>query len=170
MLGGFRTEVALFCLVGQVGLEPTTALSTGFTVRGDTNYTVLTHMAWTEGLEPPTPCFVDRYSIRLSYVHMVVEPAGIEPATHRFSVYRSTDWATVPNGVNRGTWTPDPRLKRALLYQLSYIRIFGGARRTRIWYRGFSTIRLAGGPQTFWVHAPYILNLLKSVLRCVIIN
>ena len=32
-------------LVGQVGLEPTTALSTGFTVRGDTNYTVLTHMA-----------------------------------------------------------------------------------------------------------------------------
>ena len=32
-------------VVGQVGLEPTTALSTGFTVRGDTNYTVLTHMA-----------------------------------------------------------------------------------------------------------------------------
>ena len=32
-------------MVGQVGLEPTTALSTGFTVRGDTNYTVLTHMA-----------------------------------------------------------------------------------------------------------------------------
>ena len=51
-------------MVGQVGLEPTTALSTGFTVRGDTNYTVLTRM---------------------------VEPAGIEPATPRFSVYRSTD-------------------------------------------------------------------------------
>lgn len=30
--------------VGQVGFEPTTALSTGFTVRGDTNYTVLTHI------------------------------------------------------------------------------------------------------------------------------
>ena len=83
-------------VVGQVGLEPTTALSTGFTVRGDTNYTVLTHMAWTEGLEPPTPCFVGRYSIRLSYVHIVVEPAGIEPATPRFSVWRSTNWATVP--------------------------------------------------------------------------
>ena len=50
-------------MVGQVGLEPIIALSTGFAVRGDTNYTVLTHM---------------------------VEPAGIEPATHRFSVYRST--------------------------------------------------------------------------------
>ena len=31
-------------MVGQVGLEPTTALSTWFTVRGDTNYTVLTHI------------------------------------------------------------------------------------------------------------------------------
>ena len=31
-------------LVGQVGLEPTTALSTEFTVRGDTNYAVLTHI------------------------------------------------------------------------------------------------------------------------------
>ena len=64
MLGGFQAEAALFRLVGQVGLEPTTALSTGFTVRGDTNYTVLTHM---------------------------VEPAGLEPATPRFSVWRSTD-------------------------------------------------------------------------------
>ena len=64
MLGGFYKEAALFRLVGQVGLEPTTALSTGFTVRGDTNYTVLTHM---------------------------VEPAGVEPATPRFSVWRSTN-------------------------------------------------------------------------------
>ena len=31
-------------LVGQVGLEPTTAKSTRFTVWGDTNYTVLTHI------------------------------------------------------------------------------------------------------------------------------
>lgn len=31
-------------MVGQVGLEPTTALSTEFTVRGDTNYAVLTHI------------------------------------------------------------------------------------------------------------------------------
>ena len=44
--------------MGQVGLEPTTALSTGFTVRGDTNYTVLTHivvivfMVGQVGLEP----------------------------------------------------------------------------------------------------------------------
>ena len=35
---------AAFLLVGQVGLEPTTALSTGSTVRGDTNYTVLAHI------------------------------------------------------------------------------------------------------------------------------
>ena len=33
-----------FLLVGQVGLEPTTALSTDFTDQGDTNYTVLTHI------------------------------------------------------------------------------------------------------------------------------
>ena len=78
-------------LVGQVGLEPTTALSTGFTVRGDTNYTVLTHMVWMERFELPTNCFVGRYSFRLSYVHILVEPAGIEPATPRFSVWRSTD-------------------------------------------------------------------------------
>ena len=62
MLGGFHADVALFRLVGQVGLEPTTTLSTGFTVRGDTNYTVLTHM---------------------------VEPAGVEPATLKFSVWHS---------------------------------------------------------------------------------
>ena len=49
-------------VVIRAGLEPTTALSTGFTVRGDTNYTVLTHK---------------------------VEPVGIEPATPRFSVWRS---------------------------------------------------------------------------------
>ena len=33
-----------FALVGQAGLEPATALSTDFTDRGDTNYTVLTHI------------------------------------------------------------------------------------------------------------------------------
>ena len=78
-------------LVGQVGLEPTTALSTGFTVRGDTNYTVLTHMVWMERFELPTNCFVGSYSILLSYIHIVVESAGLEPATPRFSVWRSTD-------------------------------------------------------------------------------
>lgn len=31
-------------LVSEVGLEPTVAKSTGFTVRGDTNYTLLAHM------------------------------------------------------------------------------------------------------------------------------
>ena len=59
-------------VVGQVGLEPTTALSTGFTVRGDTNYTVLTHMVWMERFELPTNCFVDSYSILLSYIHHVL--------------------------------------------------------------------------------------------------
>ena len=78
-------------VVGQVGLEPTTALSTGFTVRGDTNYTVLTHMAWMERFELPANCFVGSYSILLSYIHILVEPAGIEPATPRFSVWRSTN-------------------------------------------------------------------------------
>ena len=41
-------------MVGQVGLEPTTALSTGFTVRGGTSYTVLTHflVVIRAGLEP----------------------------------------------------------------------------------------------------------------------
>ena len=50
------THMEIFILlVGQVGLEPTTALSTGFTVRGDTNYTVLTHVVvlilWWAGLD-----------------------------------------------------------------------------------------------------------------------
>ena len=91
MLGGFYKEAALFRLVGQVGLEPTTVLSTGFTVRGDTNYTVLTHMVWMERFELPTNCFVGSYSVLLSYIHIVVESAGLEPATPRFSVWRSTD-------------------------------------------------------------------------------
>ena len=34
----------IYFMVGQVGLEPTIALSTWFTVRGDTNYTVLTQI------------------------------------------------------------------------------------------------------------------------------
>ena len=37
-------------MVGQVGLEPTTALSTEFTVRGDTNYAVLTHICSFPGI------------------------------------------------------------------------------------------------------------------------
>ncbi len=40
----YLTLAASRGLVGQVGLEPTTAKSTRFTVWGDTNYTVLTHM------------------------------------------------------------------------------------------------------------------------------
>ena len=49
-------------VVGQVGLEPTTALSTGFTVRGDTNYTVLTHMEELVGLEPTSRGFLGPHS------------------------------------------------------------------------------------------------------------
>ena len=41
-------------LVGQVGFEPTIALSTGLTVRGGTSYTVLTHMAERAELESDT--------------------------------------------------------------------------------------------------------------------
>ena len=39
------------CLVGQVGLEPTTSSGNGFTVRGDTNYALLTHMVETSEVE-----------------------------------------------------------------------------------------------------------------------
>lgn len=49
-------------MVGQVGLEPTTALSTGFTVRGDTSYTVLTHMEELVGLEPTSRGFLGPHS------------------------------------------------------------------------------------------------------------
>lgn len=51
-------------MVGQVRLELTTAESTGFTVRGDANYTVLTRM---------------------------VEPTGLEPVTRKASTCRSTN-------------------------------------------------------------------------------
>ena len=37
------------CLVGQVGLEPTTSSGNGFTVRGDTNYALLTHICAISG-------------------------------------------------------------------------------------------------------------------------
>ena len=53
---------AFFLMVDQVGLKPTIALSTGFTVRGDTNYTVLNHMVEPTGLEPATTRLKDGYS------------------------------------------------------------------------------------------------------------
>ena len=36
-------------MVGQVGLEPTTSSGNGFTVRGDTNYALLTHICAVSG-------------------------------------------------------------------------------------------------------------------------
>ena len=40
--------------------------------------------------------------------------AGIEPATHGFSVHCSTNWATEPeyNGGSNGTWTRDLQCDR----------------------------------------------------------
>ena len=54
-------------LVGKVGLEPTTALSTWFTVRGDTNYTVLTHNGGIEGNRTPDPLLARQMLSQLSY-------------------------------------------------------------------------------------------------------
>ena len=68
----------LLLLVGQVGLEPTMVKPADLQSAAIATRR-LTHMAWTEGLEPPTNCFVGSYSILLSYVHMMVEPAGVEP-------------------------------------------------------------------------------------------
>ena len=110
-------------LVGQVGLEPTMV----------------------------KPADLQSAAIAARRLTHMVEPAGVEPATPRFSVWRSTNRATVPCGVDdgnrtrdrrnhnplpyhlatstmigadRGIRTPDPRLKRALLYQLSYVRVY----------------------------------------------
>lgn len=45
-------------LVGQVGLEPTTSSGNGFTVRGDTNYALLTHIYAPFQTHPVTPCLL----------------------------------------------------------------------------------------------------------------
>ena len=70
-----------------VGLEPT---SRGF-LGPHSTLELQFHLVWMERFELPTNCFVGSYSILLSYIHIVVEPAGIEPATPRFSVWRSTN-------------------------------------------------------------------------------
>ena len=56
MLGDFRTEAALFCLVGQVGLEPTMV----------------------------KPADLQSAAIAARRLTHMVEPAGIEPATLKF--------------------------------------------------------------------------------------
>ena len=38
---------------------------------------------------------------------------------------KTIDRATLTRGAHEGNRTPDPRLKRPLLYRLSYMRIFG---------------------------------------------
>ena len=49
---------------------------------------------------------------------------GIEPAMGGATIRRLTAWLHPPCfGADRGARTPDPRLKRALLYQLSYVRV-----------------------------------------------
>ena len=63
MLGGFYKEAAPFRLVGQVGLEPTMV----------------------------KPADLQSAAIAARRLTHMVEPAGIEPATPRFSVWRSTD-------------------------------------------------------------------------------
>ena len=61
--------------MGQVGLEPTTALSTGFTVRGDTNYIVPTHMVSVEGVEPS-----------------ILPASGLKPDVYASSTTRPYKW------------------------------------------------------------------------------
>ena len=63
MLGGFHKEAAHFYLVGQVGLEPTMV----------------------------KPADLQSAAIAARRLTHMVEPAGIEPATPRFSVWRSTN-------------------------------------------------------------------------------
>ena len=65
-------EIAkVITLVGKVGLEPTTALSTCFTDRGDTNYTVLTHNGGIEGNRTLDPLLARQMLSQLSYNPML---------------------------------------------------------------------------------------------------
>ena len=66
MLGGFHKEVALFRLVGQVGLEPTMVKP------ADLQSAAIAARRLKPMVEPAG-----------------VEPAGVEPATLKFSVWRS---------------------------------------------------------------------------------
>ena len=54
----------------------------------------------------------------------VVELSGLEPLTPCVQSKCSPYWAIAPYGTPRGTRTLDSRLKRALLYQLSYWRVY----------------------------------------------
>ena len=77
--------------MGQVGLEPTVFQKSRIYSPLQSPLCILTHMVWMERFELPTNCFVDSYSIPLSYIHVMVESAGLEPATLRFLIYYSTN-------------------------------------------------------------------------------
>ena len=77
-------------LVGQAGLEPATALSTDFTDRGDTNYTVLTHIKLCLAIHMSNLSFGD-LPVQLS------SRAEVESLRH-FPTH-------LKNGSGAGTWS-----------------------------------------------------------------
>ena len=79
-----------FALVGQAGLEPATALSTDFTDRGDTNYTVLTHIKLCLAIHMSNLSFGD-LPVQLS------SRAEVESLRH-FPTH-------LKNGSGAGTWS-----------------------------------------------------------------
>ena len=60
-------------------------------------------MGWVKGLEPSTPGTTIRCSNQLSYTHHIRTTLSGDPAVKR-------------NGTPEGTRTPDPLLRRQLLY------------------------------------------------------
>ena len=96
-------------MVGQVGLEPTMSSGNGFTVRGGTNYALLTHINaaapcftsflqrrtdqlewWTRWDSNPQPPECKSGALPLELPAHMATPTGLEPATSGVTGRHST--------------------------------------------------------------------------------
>ena len=115
--------------MGKVGLEPTTALSTGFTVRGGTNYTVLTHIWQGFCVFPVERDFegssekIRKFPLRFWWNRLasIQRRAGLQPAALptelRFHL-AEVEGLELSSGCPR-------RFSGPVRYQLRYTSIFG---------------------------------------------
>ena len=110
-------------MVGDVGIEPTT--SSVWRKRSPTELIARDKLLEPVGrVELPTSWL--RISCSASELHrQMVSRAGFEPATRWLRVSCSTNWANGPLlFAPERIRTSDPRLRRPMLYPLSYRRIF----------------------------------------------
>ena len=62
---------------------------------------------------------------------------------------------SLTRGAHEGIRTPDPRLKRALLYQLSYMRIWCTRQDLNLWSHGYQPCALTNYATSAYLVVPF---------------